>query len=534
MGIGIDYYLKAGKASDLEKTRERTLYRFFEIFPGLLTWSAIVFSVFLSWKFPLLVSFFIIGFAMVWFFRTLYFCFYLWIGYQRVCLHQKINWVEKLNSLKSYSLPTITRWQDVYQVIVIPMYLESREIIGETLQSIADNDYPKNRVIVVLACEEKVKKTIEGMVGDMQEEFKKKFRVMMVTWHPFGLPGEVAGKGSNETWAAKEVQKIIHEEQIPYEHILFSSFDADTKVPPQYFTCLTYHYVTAKNPLRTSFQPVPLYLNNIWQAPVFSKLISFSSTFWHIMGQERVDKIITFSSHSMGFKSLVEVGFKQTNVVSDDSRIFWQCFLHYRGDYWVEPLYYPLSMDANMAGTWKQTFINLYKQQRRWAYGVGDIPYFLFAFYKDHARYKSAKKQGIKVKKIPFRKKVSLAFDLIEGHFSWALAGLLIFFLGWLPIILGGALFTHSIISYNLPKVVGQIMSFAMVGVLTSCYVSMLILPPRPKNQGWYNYLIFAVSWIISPILMMFFISIPALDAQTRWMLGKYMGFWPTEKVRKN
>jgi hypothetical protein len=33
--------------------------------------------------------------------------------------------------------------------------------------------------------------------------------------------------------------------------------------------------------------------------------------------------------------------------------------------------------------------------------------------------------------------------------------------------------------------------------------------------------------------MMIFFSSLPALDAQTRWMLGKYMGFWPTEKYRK-
>jgi len=32
---------------------------------------------------------------------------------------------------------------------------------------------------------------------------------------------------------------------------------------------------------------------------------------------------------------------------------------------------------------------------------------------------------------------------------------------------------------------------------------------------------------------MIFFSALPALEAQTRWLFGKYLGFWPTEKARK-
>jgi hypothetical protein len=73
-----------------------------------------------------------------------------------------------------------------------------------------------------------------------------------------------------------------------------------------------------------------------------------------------------------------------------------------------------------------------------------------------------------------------------------------------------------------------------MIGLVFSAYLSILLLPPKPIEYGRFKYLILFFQWFLVPVIMIFFISLPALDAQTRLMLGKYMGFWPTEKFRKN
>jgi len=517
-----NYYLKISKASDLKNPKEKLLYRFFEILPGALSWGTLILVIILSWKAPILISVFIILFVIYWFFRTIYFSFHLRAGYKKMKEHEKIDWIQKLNNLHFPSNALVLKsWKDIYHLIIFPMYNEPLEIIRDTFLALENIDYPKNKMIVVLACEEKVKKQVAKTSQIIKKEFGDKFFKFLITWHPANLPGEIAGKGSNETWAVKSTKLLIIDPlKIPYQNIIVSSLDADTCVFQKYFSCVAFHYLTCPKPTRTSFQPIPLYINNIWAAPVLSRVFSFSSTFWHTMNQERPEKLVTFSSHSMSFPALLGVGFKDPGVVSDDSRIFWQCFLKYDGDYRTCPIFYPVSMDANVAKNFQRTIINIYKQQRRWAYGVGDIAFFLFGFLKN--------------KKIPLSKKISQGFEIIESHWSWATASIMIFLLGWLPLVLGGPDFSHTLISYNLPKIISRILTLCMAGLISSAYFSILLLPPKPPRYGRFKYLILVTEWFLLPLIMIFFTSLPALDAQTRWMFGRYMGFWPTEKVRRN
>ena len=75
-------------------------------------------------------------------------------------------------------------------------------------------------------------------------------------------------------------------------------------------------------------------------------------------------------------------------------------------------------------------------------------------------------------------------------------------------------------------------MIFAMVGLVTSAIISMQLLPPRPAHYGKLRTASMILQWVLVPVTIILFGSIPALDAQTRLMLGKYMGFWITPKYR--
>jgi len=109
----------------------------------------------------------------------------------------------------------------------------------------------------------------------------------------------------------------------------------------------------------------------------------------------------------------------------------------------------------------------------------------------------------------------------------------MIFFLGWLPLILGGPKFSQTMISYNLPRAVSWVSTASNIGIISSAYFSMLILPPKPPQYGRFKTLFLVAEWFLIPLVMIFFSALPALDAQAHWLLGRYLGFWPTEKVRK-
>ncbi len=517
------YYTRVGKYTDLTKKSERRLYRLFEILPGFLSWATLALVFFLSFAQPVAIALFIIVFDIYWLTRVVYMTLHFRVAFGHVRKNMKVNWLERLERLSpaEYSLPAVKSWQEIFHLIILPTYKERIEVISAALNGLIGANYPKSKMIVILTQEESAGREFNEEVARLiNSKFQNEFFKLLIVQHPSYITGELAGKGANITWAGKHVKReIVDKMGVPYSHMIASAFDIDTIIFPEYFGRLAYVYLTARDPLHASYQPVPFYTNNIWEAPSFARIIAFSSTFWYMILQERVEAATTFSSHSMPFQALVDVDFWQTNMVSEDSRIFMQCLLRYDGNYRVEPLFYPVTMDANVAPTFWKTIANVYKQQRRWAWGVESVPYLLFGFHKNKA--------------VPKFKKFFLLSTQLEGFWSWATNALVIFLLGWLPVVFGGNEFNRTVLSFNLPSLTRTIMTLATVGLVTTAIFSIMILPPRPPKYGKFKYVWMLLQWILFPIITIILGALPALDAQTRLMFGKYMGFWVTPKSRE-
>lgn len=492
----------------LDQLPPAKVFRLFEIIPGVLVWSTLIGAVGISFWKPLWVIYFIIVFDLYWLLRVTYLLIYLWVSWRQYQRTLKVDWLLRVQELPKFS--------DIHHVVVLPTYRESVEIVRKSIRSLADVHYPLDKFIVVLAGEERDRENFAHVSQAIKEEFGQMFGHLLITLHPADIVGELAGKGANIHWAGHRVKELIDDLKLPYADVIVSTFDVDSCAHPEYFAYLAHTYLTSPDPLHSSYQPVAVYSNNMWASPAINRVVANSTTFWLLTDLARPERLFTFSSHSMPFQALVDVGFWQNDIVTEDSRIFLQCFVRYDGNYRVTPLYLPIAMDTVYTGSLWRSLVNQYKQQRRWAYGVENFAYMAWHFWRSD--------------KIPFLRKFRYLWNQLEGVYSWATAPLVIFIFGRLPLWLATSEVKSTLIAYNAPYVLGWLMQLAMVGLLVSAVCSTILLPPRPADEPRWKYVMMVLQWVLFPACMVLFGSIPAIDAQTRLMTGKYLGFWVTEK----
>jgi hypothetical protein len=539
--------------------------RLLRLVPATLTWTTLVGLTVLAFYRPLWVAIFIILYDIYWLVRAFYMAIYLIAAYRLLRLHRGIDWMARLRGLENIpltiarvkreiarlqKLPAASRkerkqiqrqlwqtrqylavlrhwedaeenlpdWKSILHVVIFPTANESFSVLRDSLNALRASTFPLRQMWVVVAFEERAGEHALRVRKQVEQAYRHVFGRLITTLHPDGILGEKKVKSANATWAIQQVRQLLDKEGIPYERVVVSNFDADTCVSRDYFAYLTFAYVTEPKRTRRSYQPLPLYHNNIWQAPSFARVIATNSSFWQMIESLRPERMVTFSSHSMSMRALVDVGYWQKDIVSEDSRIFWQCYLRYDGDYATMPLYTNVYMDAIQAGSFWRSFVAQYKQKRRWAWGIENFPYLALSFWRN--------------KRIPWRKKLRHLGIMLEGHHSWATSPLIIAFIGWIPIFWGTPSFHATVLSFSFPYITRTLMTIAMVGLIASALISLVLLPRRPVNKPRWAFWGMIAQWALVPIIASILGAIPAVDAQTRLALGRDLGFWVSTKTR--
>lgn len=522
-------------------------YRFFEMLPALLSYLIILMPILLSLIDPLLGAIFVIIYIIIWFVKAMAMSVRSIQGYRTLEKAKQVAWQQRLHdlenpaaTLKQWDVTREREWKshvhhhnlqrlaategvkrpsDMYNAIIIATYNESREILEPTLQSILESDYDTKRIILTIAYEERGGKAIEATVRALKKEYQSRFGELYLVKHPDGLAGEVVGKGANITYAGRELHKRLAQKGIDPENVIVTTLDADNRPHATYFAYMTYEYIVHPEPRYASFQPMSLFLNNIWDVPAPMRVLATNNSFWNIVISQRPNMLRNFASHSQGLASLVDMDFWSKRTIVEDGHQFWRSYFRYDGHYSVVPIYVPIYQDAVMTEKYTRTLKAQFVQLRRWAYGASDIPYV-------------AERVLLGTKRsVPLWDGMTKFLRLVDSHVSWASAPFVLLFGAFAPLFLSSES-SRSIVAHQLPGIASTIQQIAMIGILVIIIVSFKLLPERPARYKWSKNIGMILQWVLAPVLGIVYGSSAALYSQTRLLFGNYLDrFDVTEKA---
>ncbi len=490
-------------------------YRFLEILPGAASWLILIGPFALAFWFPRAVAIFVMVYVLLWFFRVLKSSIFLIYSFLKSKKFQRLDWMQKMEKDDRVS----QKWRKILHVVIMPTYKEEKEVLESSIEALTEVNFPRGQIIFVLATEERDRMRAETNAAYLARRFGNSFRNFHHFMHPANLPNEIPAKGANITYAARQISKILKDQGIDFSNVLVTTLDADNRPHPAYFAALTYHYLIEPNRARRSFQPLAFFYNNIWDVPFVNRVIALANTFWYLSESGEANRLFNASVYAQSLDSLVAMDYWSRHTIVEDLHQYWRAYFHFRGDYEVVPLFVPVYQDALQNKTYFTSLIGQYKQLRRWAWGASEIPYVLVKMWKERRR-------------IPFLKTFERFFYLCFLQITWTTAAIIIFFNKLIPTVLNPR-FNASLFAYNFSAVLNVVFTFMLIGILTYLWISLLTLPWPKGKKTLGKILAVVLPWILLPFVTIFYGAVPALDAQTRLMLNKPLGFSVTEKIRK-
>lgn len=518
----------------LEGQRSRR-YRFFEILPGATSWFMLALPFILSAISVRLAAVFVLIYLLINFTRGFAGAIRALQGYHIMRQHQQLPWSQMLEEVESAEMDPRAkrpRWHrnavslaaagktlmppsEVVHAIIIATYKESQEILEPTIESVLASDYDMKKVIFILAYEERGGKDTQKLAKKLVGKYKRRFMDAFAVMHPRDIPNEVVGKGGNVTYAGRQLELYLKQHDIDPLRVVVTTLDADNRPDKNYLNALTYVYTLCPDPVHTSFQPVSMYTNNIWDAPAPMRVLATGNSIFNLVISLRGHALRNFSSHAQPMAALLKTDFWSVRTIVEDGHQFWRSYFAFDGNYRVLPLHVPISQDAVLTDSYRKTLKAQFVQLRRWTYGASDVAYVV--------------NQGFfRPNKVPRLDLFAKTWRLFEGHITWAVGPILVLAGGFIP-----ALFNPKSFAANeLPIIVSRIQTVALIAAIATLFLALQTLPPKPARYKHRRTVWMVLQWVYLPVTTIVYNSFAALYSQTRLMFGWYIDkFDVTEKA---
>src|SRR3989344_4986960 len=455
--------------------------------------------------FPLYLAYFIIFFNMYWLYKSANLAICALVSSRKIKEAEKVDWLARAKALPNF--------KKMAHAVIIPTYQESHTKIKETIESIGDQTFPVKNIFVFVAFEEREKESAEK-ASALLSEYKNKFGGVYCTFHPDN-PEEVKGKSSNQAYAARFANEILEKKNISMNFLTVSSVDADSIFDKQFFSYLSYQFLTSADPHYSFWQSANVYYNNFWQIPSFIRILSFFGSLWRISLLVQGMRLIPNSVYSLSFKLLKQIDYWDTDVIPEDYRIFFKAFFETGGKVNVEPIFLKTSMDSPKAGTYIKSLLNKYHQERRWSWGISDDAMYL--------------KWWLLVHEAPFLKKTYLVWNVLLDHILWPVNWYIITISANLIVFLN-PVFTRTSLGYSLPRMSGFILTLCLFALFVLIYVDFDMRSKKYASASRFRQFLFPLEFVLMPISGFFLSSLPALISHIQLIIGKRLEYRVTEK----
>ncbi|MGJ7559593.1 hypothetical protein [Brevibacterium casei] len=540
---------RTSASADIElPTGERTrAYRFFEALPALISYTAIALVFVLPFVDAMLGAVYVLTIVGLTFVRAMRGAVDVARGFARYRRAARVDWRARLVDLERAMdgrapLPvplggfraaehlaevarvradpaSVMRPSTLIHAVVVAAYNEPFEVIAGTIRALLHTSTSPGQIVVFFAYEERGGPAMAETARRLAAVYGDRFRAFELVPHPAGVPGEIAGKGANITHAGRALAAWVREETIDPERVIVTTLDCDNIPHESYFDCVAYEYAIAPDRARVSFQPISLYITNIWDAPAPSRVVASANCFWNLTTTVRLFALRNFASHSQPLPALIDMGFWSTRTIVEDGHQYWRSWFHFDGDYRVVPVHVPIYQDAVLAGSFAQTMVAQFKQLSRWSYGASDVPYVGVRVFAGDARS-------------PFWPGFLRFLSLLEGHVSLATISVIIAVGGWIPFVVATQTGQATEFIERMPMTVGLVQQLGMIGLIVSVVVFRALLPPRPVHVPPLRSVTMWLQWLLYPLTLLVFNSGTALYSQWCLLTGRYRErFDVTEKV---
>ena len=556
----------AAGAQPLPALRLRLSRRALEIIPGLVTWSLILAMIPLAIRWPTVLGVFVVSFDFYWMYRAIILSISVSISFRRVRKVVAIDWRQRAFALSNPEqryeelaglierVQTRTAeleaagdmvaahggWRElrrlvderkslarllkagtpildprqIWHVALVPTYTEPYEKLYQTVKALAESDYPIDMRMVAIITRETDLQGREN-VAKLREIFGSQFRHFFHILDPLE-PGVVVGKSSAMAYGGRWLYGELTRLGFDPATVIVTDLDSDYRVHKQYFGYLTYKFVTDPDRFLRLYQPVPMFHNNLWQCPLPVRLVAVSSTHIQMWRHLTPERLVSFSSYAVSLKTVHDVDYWATDAIPEDSRFYWKSFFRFSGKFRAEPLFMPVYGDAVRARSYPRSLVQQYMQIRRWAWGVTDIPFFIDNAMNHH--------------EIPLRERIVRLFDLWVDHINWAIAPFIIILGATLPVALNQT-FAAATFGQQLPIYTAWLLTGATGALLVLVFIEDQLAPARPPEWGIWMRIVSRIQWVCLPFVGIIFTNLPALDAQTRLLTGRYLEYRVTEKA---